>query len=214
MDALLKKEAAHAKAAAAAELRVAAKNKPINSSKKASPKEKSKPAKKAAVAASSSSSKASHVFNADFDEDDEDEEDDEFAENGFTVPDAYADPKSDADAQNNVGRRVYLDGVPGKDALAGEIIGWNKHKKLWEVELDRRDERLLVKSQCLRPLDAKRRRRKPSQRSSRTRRRTKAIQSPRPTIKCAPRWAASRRRPRSARYELRSATCVWCIACE
>ena len=52
MDALLKKEAAHAKAAAAADLRVAAKNKPTISSKKASPNSPIRPPKASIAKAS------------------------------------------------------------------------------------------------------------------------------------------------------------------
>ena len=95
------------------------------------------------------------TFNADWDSDDsiDDEDDEDLAENGYAVPDALTNPATDADAQAFVGRRVYIDGVPGRDALAGELIGWRKNKGAWEVELDRRDERVFIASKNLRWLD-------------------------------------------------------------
>jgi hypothetical protein len=98
------------------------------------------------------------VFNADLDDDDDDDDDDEdeeLAENGYIVPDTLADPATTEEAEELVGRRVYLDGVPGKDALAGELIGWRRNKGQWEVELDRHDERILVRSANLRFLDVR-----------------------------------------------------------
>ena len=93
------------------------------------------------------------VANADVVESGDEEEDDDLHENGYMVPDALAHPASDADAAADVGRRVYLEGVAGRDALAGILIGWRRGRGEWEVELDRHDERILVRPANLRWLD-------------------------------------------------------------
>ena len=94
---------------------------------------------------------------ADYDDDDDDddeEEDEELAEHGFLVPEVVSDPSSAEEAERGRGRRVYLEGVPGRNDLlgaAGTIMSWRG--KAWDVEMDRRDERILVASRNLRWLD-------------------------------------------------------------
>ena len=85
------------------------------------------------------------------DEGDDDSHDSDFEEHGAIVPDGPKDPANATAAQDFSGRRVFLDGVAGKNGSVGSIIGW--HGKQWEVELDRRDERILVASSKLRWLD-------------------------------------------------------------
>ena len=100
-----------------------------------------------------SASAETPVFNADWNEDEDEDEDEELEDNGYAVPDALADPPTAADAEKLVGRRVYIDGMRSRDAMAGELIGWRKNKSAWEVELDRGDERIFVASRNLRWLD-------------------------------------------------------------
>lgn len=84
-------------------------------------------------------------------DDEPDEEDSELEENGSFVPDLLVDPASAAAGEQNSGRRVYLEGVPGRTCATGVILGWRG--KQWEVELDRGDELVFVRSQNLRYLD-------------------------------------------------------------
>lgn len=102
--------------------------------------------------ASSGGGAGSSVYNADVDEDGEVEEDEDFQANGYLVPDALSAPSADQ-IEADVGRRVYLEGVPGKDAFAGELVVWHRNKSMWEVELDRGDEHILVRPANLRWLD-------------------------------------------------------------
>ena len=83
--------------------------------------------------------------------DDEAEDDDELRENGSFVPDGPSDPADRVAAEAFTGRRVFIDGIPGRNGHTGEIIAWRG--KQWEVELDKGDERVMVRSLNLMWLD-------------------------------------------------------------
>ena len=147
MEALLAREQAYADAAAASSSS-AAKPKPKSAAKPTNKKRKDGAAE---PQPSQQQSNFDDFFN---DDDDDDEPDDELEENGFVIPDALTNPASDEEAKANIGRRIYIDGgATGRDTYTGEIIGWHSAKGQWQVELDRGDERLFVRSANLRRLD-------------------------------------------------------------
>ena len=85
----------------------------------------------------------------DADESSDDQDDEELAEHGSFEPECMADPKGAAAAEAAVGHRVFIDGIPARPDLnmsGAEIIGWRAQRSRWEVECDRGDERLLVRS--------------------------------------------------------------------
>ena len=89
------------------------------------------------------------------DEDDE-EVDEELAEHGSIIPQQLNDPRDEAEAQAAISRRVYVDGLVARRDLNGggaTIIQWRTDAQRWEIEMDRRDELVLVRSLHLRFLD-------------------------------------------------------------
>lgn len=145
MDKLIAlEEAAHSAAHSAAGKRVA------------------KPAKAARPAKSKPSHAASSADARGWDgvvvkgDDSEDEVDEDLEDNGSFVPDGVSDPPTAADAGAGVGRRVFLDGMQARRDLNGAaatVVAWHADAKRWEVEMDRRDERVLVRSGVMRYLD-------------------------------------------------------------
>mmetsp|Transcript_34162 Transcript_34162/g.58405 ORF Transcript_34162/g.58405 Transcript_34162/m.58405 type:complete len:200 (-) Transcript_34162:247-846(-) len=98
----------------------------------------------------------SGVLDGMYDLDEDDEEDEELAANGSFVPSQVADPATAAAAKAEVDRRVFLDGMEKRKSLNGgtaSIVRWVAERKMWEVEMDRGDERVLVRSANLRRLD-------------------------------------------------------------
>lgn len=149
MDALIQREVAAQEASQAAASHAAAAA-PISKPKKA--KVRAVPQEEASTSAAASSWDGVVVKG----DEDDDETDEEFAEHGAFVPDPIADPATAAAAEAGAGRRVYLEGLQNRRDLngaAGTIIEWNQATRQWEVEMDRRDERVYVRSAKMRYLD-------------------------------------------------------------
>ena len=90
------------------------------------------------------------------DNDYDDEEDEDLRENGNLMPELLEDPRSAAEADAVVSRRVYVEGmVQRKDLNRGSatVLGWNVKQNRWEIEMDKGDERVLVRSANLGFLD-------------------------------------------------------------
>ena len=90
------------------------------------------------------------------DNDYDDEEDEDLRENGNLMPELLEDPRSAAEADAVVGRRVYVERmVQRKDLNRGSatVLGWNVKQNRWEIEMDKGDERVLVRSANLGFLD-------------------------------------------------------------
>ena len=143
MDALLAREIAAGEAAAAAQRHggSSAKTGKASAIKKAVKKHASNAGSKPSAAAAPALEIADQYgFTQDDSDDEEDEEDKE-----FLIPDVVSDPASNADAEASVGRRIFLD----SSGLTGTIMGW-RGKGVWDIELDRGDERVHVRSSNLR----------------------------------------------------------------
>jgi glycosyltransferase involved in cell wall biosynthesis len=72
------------------------------------------------------------------------------------MPELLEDPLSAAEADAVVGRRVYVERmVQRKDLNRGSatVLGWNVKQNRWEIEMDKGDERVLVRSANLGFLD-------------------------------------------------------------
>lgn len=155
MEALLAREqaaaaAAQARAASAVEVRSTV------PSKKQKKQEYPRPARPLPVANDDDDEEQDDPLLAAAAEDDEDEDDEELAENGSVTAQALTDPSSDAQAEATVGRRVYVDGLVARRDLNGggaSVIQWRADAQRWEIEMDRRDELVMVRSVNLRFLD-------------------------------------------------------------
>ena len=138
MEALLRREQAAGEASAAAQRGVAP---PASSGGK-----KKKAEKKAAAAGALSREIADEYFIGGDDPDGSpDEADSDLEENGYAVPEAFKEPQTAAEADACVGHRVFL----ASTGAAGSIISWISKQKLFEVELDRGDERVTVRARDL-----------------------------------------------------------------
>lgn len=145
MDALLAREQAAGEAAAAGQRRAAG----------AAPASAGKKKKDGTSAAKSSAARVQDDgysrFGMDIPDDSPDEADSDLEANGYAIPELLKDPQTAADIEASVGRRVFLD----SSGYVGSIIGWRAKGKVWEVELDRNDERVTVRSSELRSLEVK-----------------------------------------------------------
>ena len=71
-------------------------------------------------------------------------------------PPVLTDPSSAQEADAAEGRRAFVEGMTERRDLNGAgttIVQWHVEHGRWEVEMDRKDERLLVRSANLRWLD-------------------------------------------------------------
>ena len=137
MEALLRREQAAGEAAAAAQGGAA----PPPSSGGGQKKKAAKPVPAAAL----SREIADEYFIGDDPDGSPDEADSDLEENGYAVPEVFKEPQSTAEAEGAVGHRVFL----ASTGASGSIIGWNSKQKLFEVELDRDDERITVRARDL-----------------------------------------------------------------
>ena len=162
MEALLARETAIAEASAARAAKAPAKVAAATSLDVFGSKKKEKGKKpragSSAELASSQRSASAQPEEAVPVEADDDESDDELVENGYAMPELVEDPRTAAEAEAAVDRRVYVEGmVARKDLNRGSatVIAWRSQQKRWEIEMDKRDERVLALSRNLGWLDGK-----------------------------------------------------------
>ena len=111
-----------------------------------------------AVAHAPSSHKDVNDGDDDDGEDDDEEDDEELEENGAVVPDLLTDPASGAAAAAAVGRRVVVEGMVSRRDLNGGgavVVAWHASERRWELEMDKHDELVLIRSCNLRWLDVR-----------------------------------------------------------
>ena len=154
MDALIEREQKFAAEA------VAADNARAQRSQTGAPKNAGKGSIRSRPAPVASMSRAIEttrsVERSEDDDDDDDEDDEELREHGSIVPDQLSDPSSTALGDAFAGRRVYVEGLVQRKDInrnTATIIDWRHEHARWEIEMDKRDERLLVRSTNLRWLD-------------------------------------------------------------
>ena len=153
MEALIAREQAAAEAAAARQASVST----ASSSRGV---KRAPPARPVQAGGGQLQSRAPPVAALEDDSQDEDDgaedEDEELEEHGSAVSEPLTDPVSLPAAEANCGRRVYVEGMVSRRDLNGggaTVVAWQPDMKRWEIEMDRGDERVLVRSVNLRRLD-------------------------------------------------------------
>jgi len=155
MEALIAREQAAAEAAAARQAS-------ISTASSSRGVKRPPPARPAQAGGGQLQSRAPPVAQADLEDDSQDEddgaedEDEELEEHGSAVSEPLTDPDSQPAAEANCGRRVYVEGMVSRRDLNGggaTVVAWQPDMKRWEIEMDRGDERVLVRSVNLRRLD-------------------------------------------------------------